>query len=622
MPAMTNHIRPFSFDMSRTNFLLQAVGRVVAPVVERVLGLTALNEIYLRSRETDSATPHVRQPSFAERVLATMNIKIEVHPGELACIPSTGPLIVAANHPFGGIEGVALLSLVMRIRGDVKVLSNYLLQRIPELRESSIFVDPFGGAAAARRNIAPLREVIAWISAGRAMVVFPAGEVAHFSLRARRIAEPAWHANIVGIALRTGAVTVPVHIAGANSALFHGLGLLHPRLRTALLPREFLRRRGRKLSVSVGSPVPPKRLQRFADALGAADYLRFRSLILHSYKGRAGADHQTASEARRASAGAEIVAPKPAEVIENEIRSLPGTALLVESGDFEVFAAPSRQIPNVLTEIGRLREVTFREAGEGTGRAIDLDRFDEHYVHLFIWDQRNRRIAGAYRLGYTTDLVASQGLAGMYTSTLFRFDERLLSRIGPAVELGRSFVTVEYQRSYSALMLLWKGIARAVSLRPDHRTLFGVVSVSADYDSMTKRLLMSFLKLNNFAPALARLVRPLNPPRLGDLPAGVVPQLGPFARDIDQFDALARELESGRRGVPVLLRHYLRLGAKVLGFNIDPDFGNVLDALVVVDLTQSDRSILDRFFGHDAAAAFLAHHGAEGSPKRASVRVA
>lgn len=617
MPANADHSHPFSFDLSRCHVAVRQLGRLAATVAERALGLTGLNAVYARCR---AGGGEATLPRFSDRVLAEMGVGVEVGDRDLARIPGTGPLMLTANHPFGAIEGLALASLVQRVRSDIKVLSNYLLHRIPELRESSIFVDPFGGAAAARHNVAPLREAMQWLSAGHALLVFPAGAVAHFSLRSGRIVEPPWSANVARLAVRTDAAIVPVFVDGANSFWFQALGTLHPRLRTALLPREFLRQRGRAINVRVGEAIPSRRLRRFEDDGGAADYLRLRSLMLAPSAADEALSPQPCDG--RACGEAEIVTPQPVEAIAADIRSLPRSSLLVESGDFQVFAASAAHLPNVLFEIGRLREVTFRNAGEGTGRPIDLDRFDEHYTHLFVWDRSLRRIAGAYRLGFTTDLVSTLGLGGLYTSTLFRFDERLLRRIGPAVELGRSFVTADYQRSYSALMLLWKGIARAVSVRPEHRTLFGVVSVSADYDSMTKRLLMAFLKVNSFAPTLARLVRPLNPPRLGAWPVEGGNGAASLPRDIAQFDELARELEAGRRGVPVLLRQYLRLGAKVLGFNIDSEFGNVLDALMLVDLVQADRAILDRFFGPAAAAAFLAHHGQGSSATRRSSHVA
>jgi hypothetical protein len=268
----------------------------------------------------------------------------------------------------------------------------------------------------------------------------------------------------------------------------------------------------------------------------------------------------------------------------------------------------------VLQEIGRLREITFRAVGEGTGRSADLDAFDPHYLHLFVWDREASRIAGAYRLGLTDEIVPRSGLAGLYTYTLFKFGRRLLGRLGPAIELGRSFVVGDYQRSYAPLLLLWKGIGRFAAARPRYRRLFGAVSISDEYDSTTKEMLMSFLRLHCLDESLAAMLRPRNPPRgaIRRRPRFGVLQdrdlLSAVVHDINDVDELVREIESDAKGIPILLRQYLKLNARLLGFNIDPVFGNVLDGLFYVDLTQIDRCVLDRYMGRAEAAAFLGYH--------------
>lgn len=264
----------------------------------------------------------------------------------------------------------------------------------------------------------------------------------------------------------------------------------------------------------------------------------------------------------------------------------------------------------MLREIGRLREVTFRAAGEGTGREIDLDRFDAHYLHLFVWNATTRRVIGAYRMGQTDVLLDRFGVNGLYTSTLFRYSAKLMRQIDPALELGRSFVALEYQRDYSPLLLLWKGIGRFVTLHPRYRHLFGAVSISDEYQSTTRQLLMSFLRAHNFDHELAAHVRPKHPPRELRGFEAEVPNAAAVVSDLADVEELIGEIESDGRGVPVLLRQYLKLNARMLGFNVDSTFGDVLDGLVLVDLMRLEPPLLKRYLGRDGAAAFLEHQRA------------
>jgi putative hemolysin len=267
--------------------------------------------------------------------------------------------------------------------------------------------------------------------------------------------------------------------------------------------------------------------------------------------------------------------------------------------------ARADEIPHTLREIGRLRELTFRTVGEGTGKPLDLDRFDAHYLHLFVYHAGRREIVGGYRLAPVDQTVSRHGPAGLYTSTLFRYRAPLLDQLSNAIELGRSFVRPEYQREYAPLLLLWKGIGRFVAERPRYRCLFGPVSISNTYQSLTKRLLVAFLRMNRSLPNLGRLVEPRNAPRFARADAWADALATTAVRDADEVDVLVAEIEHDRLTMPVLLRQYLKLNARLLGFNTDPAFGDALDALMLVDLTQVSRAVLARYMGREGAEAFL-----------------
>jgi putative hemolysin len=518
---------------------------------------------------------------FDGRVLNSLEIQPRVSGAGTELIPIHGPLLVASNHPHGVLDGLILSSIIRRTRSDIRILTNHLLSRIPELAELCFFVDPFGGPKAASRSRAGLRAAHHWLKNGGTLVVFPAGEVAHRSAASGSRADSPWRATTGRLALATGARVVPAFIAGGNTKWFYAAGRLHPVLRTALLPREFLNQRRQVVSVRLGAPLAARELAATPkDAMTATQSIRRAVEQLGNAASDSGSDDHSA--------------------VLLEISRLPRDSCLIESGAFQVFLAEAGEIPATLREIGRLREVTYRAVGEGTGRDLDLDDFDDRYLHLFCWDRERRCLIGAYRIGRTDRIMATHGLAGLYTGTLFRYDERLISRLSPALELGRSFVRVEYQKTHNALSLLWKGIGQFVAQQSQYRVLFGAVSISRRYSDLSHRLLMTFLQENHRDRDLADLVDAVNPPRLNPAPAAV--------RSVEEVNKLVARTEVDGKGIPILLRQYLKLNAKLLGFNVDSQFGDTLDALMMVDLTTVDSAILNRYLGRQQAAQFLVRH--------------
>jgi putative hemolysin len=371
---------------------------------------------------------------------------------------------------------------------------------------------------------------------------------------------------------------------------------VHPALRTALLARELLNKRGQAVTVRLGLPLAAGDLVGGAgDAAGVTLSIR-RAVEELGQTVRSAPDFKSEPHA--------MPGLIRANTILAEIEHLSNESCLVDSGAFQVFLAEARRIPAALHEIGQLRELTYRAIGEGTGRQLDLDSFDDRYLHLFSWDRERKRIVGAYRIGRTDRILATEGVEGLYTRTLFRYDERLIARLSPALELGRSFVRAEYQKNYNALRLLWKGIGQFVVRHPQYRVLFGPVSISSRYSDSSHRLLMAFLQQNHLDRDLADLVEAINPRLVNPAPAPAIP------RSVDEANRLVAEAEGDGKGVPILLRQYLKLNAKLFGFNVDPQFGDALDALMMVDLTTVDTAILNRYLGRQEAAQFLARHRA------------
>ncbi len=574
--------------------------------IERVFLLEQLNRIYREVSERPA-----EQGDFLERTMQVLDVEYEVTPEDTARIPKTGPVVVVANHPFGGVEGVVLCSLLRRVRPDVRIMANFLLARMPEMHEYAFFVDPFGSAQSPRANLGPLKECIRWMTDGHMLAVFPSGEVSHLDLQQRQVVDPKWSETIARIIRRSGAAALPVFIEGRNSALFHMMGLVHPRLRTAMLPRELVRKQGSHLRFRIGAAVPFARLSAMERDEEMMDYLRLRTYVLRSR----GETDRTPRQRRMRRRAREtemlpIADPLYPEVIAQDVSLLPPEATLLETDDFAVLAVTADQIPNMIHEIGRLREITFREEGEGTGKPLDLDRFDSYYTHLVLWSRKAQEVAGAYRIGKADEVLRRFGKKGLYSSTLFRYRRKLLDAMGPALELGRSFIRREYQKQYASLLLLWKGIGRMIVREPKYRNLFGPVSINNEYNTSSRQMLEAFLRANNFDTAWARYVKPRHRPKRGKTTWD--PKV--FNRMInspEEVSNLIAEIERDRKGVPILLKQYLKLGGKLLSFNVDPDFSDVLDGLIWVDLLGIDQRIVLRFLGRRDAQAFLAHHGVD-----------
>jgi putative hemolysin len=387
-----------------------------------------------------------------------------------------------------------------------------------------------------------------------------------------------------------------MYLLGANSALFHLLGCLHPRVRTALLPHEFFNKHNRTIEVRVGSPITPAKIRAYQDDIALIRYLRRRTYLLENRE----APKQCFQDARSDPPSTGVVS----ELLAGEVAKLAPERTLVENEDFTVLLAKANEIPNVLHEIGRLREITFRRIGEGTGKSIDLDRFDDHYWHLFIWNRQSREVAGAYRLGPSSEILPRFGPKGLYTSQLFQWKQSFLDRISPALELGRSFVRPEDQKTFAPLLLLWRGIGQFLIRNPEYKVLFGPVSISNGYTAASRQLMVKFLSAYRRSPEFAPLVRARNPFR--QRPSKMTDELlGTTVWDVEELSALIADVETDRKGVPVLLKQYLKLGGELAAFHVDRRFADALDGLIIVDLRKTDLRVLERYMGKDGAAKFL-----------------
>jgi putative hemolysin len=602
MPSNQSHEQETAADV-----LSQVAGAPgLPPLAEKFVPLGRVRDLYRRVQRSAKGFS-------LENLLAEMQVELRVDPADASRIPASGPVVVVANHPFGMMDGAVLAVLLARVRPDVKVMTNYLLRDVPELAQHCIFVDPFqNDSSGGRKNIdvnrRALREALAWLQGGGMLGVFPAGEVSHLQLHQGQISDPAWNETAARLIQQTEAAALPLYFCGRNSVSFHLFGMIHPKLRTAFLLQEFLHQKGRTIDVRVGSEITSDFIAGIADHREATEYLRWRTYLLAQRSQPTKLWPITASFKRPAKVVEPISPAGPKDLLTKELGSLPSDRCLAENGDLAVYLAKASEIAHVLQEIGRLREITFRGVDEGTGKSRDLDRFDSYYWHLLLWNKIKQELVGAYRAGNTAEIIRDHGVNGLYTSTLFRYDARLFERLGPALELGRSFVRLEYQRQYAPLLLLWKGIARLIATHTDAAVLFGAVSISNDYNKVSREMIYRFFEARMREDDLAEMIAPRRPFRPLRLRPWDCRAMNRAMRDLDDLSQPIADVETDRKGLPILLRQYAKIGGRLLGFNVDRKFSNVLDGLVVVDLRKTDSSVLERYLGREAAAQFRQKH--------------
>ncbi|HJE89358.1 lysophospholipid acyltransferase family protein [Rikenella microfusus] len=576
------------------------LNKAVVKLAQSMLGINKINRLYSEASGKEGI-------DFARAVLDQLGIVAETDAGRLGFIPEKGPFVLVSNHPHGALDGLLLMVLVARIRPDVKFLGNFLLTKIDTLNEFFLPVDPFD--AKNGRNISGVRRAVEHLKAGRPLVVFPAGEVSTYRKGFSKIEDKPWSRSVSKLILRAGVPVIPAYIEGCNSLIFHLLGKIHPMLRTVRLPLELTNKKGRSVAVAFGSAVPAKLLKEIGSAESVSDFLRANVYCLRSVLTDTAAATEELEAVRRATVsrlgfrkkrkagGGKSVADELAEPVDplllgRELDALAGERMLTRVGNMCLFCAPTSVIPLTMKEIARLREVTFRAVGEGTQLETDSDEYDDLYEHLFVWDAEKQAIAGAYRIGFGDVLLDNRGFEGFYTYTLFEFSRRLNDVLRQSIELGRSFVVPGYQRRSQTLLLLWRGILHVLLRNPSYRYLMGPVSMSGGYAMAAKWLLIDYIKANHWNAELARYVVPRNGVGALGRPA-VDEEMIRRIVSTDEIDKLIRDVEPSGQGMPVLMKKYLQLGGRVMGFNIDPLFNDALDAMLILDLCDVPKDKID-----------------------------
>lgn len=549
----------------------------LAPLIIKTLKLEKVNSLYANNAEHNGL-------AFVDEILNELTIKYEFNADDLNNIPKYEPFIVVANHPFGGIDGLMMLKLLTQVRPDFRIMANYLLQLIPQLKDNFVSVNPFETSRKTGMNITGIKKCLTMLQEGNPVGIFPAGEVSSLKLNTLKVSDKMWNPVVGKMIMKAQVKVLPVYFSGQNSLAFNLLGLVHPALRTAKLPSELFNKADEKIQIRIGKPVSIKTINEFNDPEDLLKFLRAKTYALESGME---VEHKNFIEKLKLQKPTEpepIIDAVDTELLEKDIAHLAKKDLLLKHQNWEVYISSARFIPNVLREIAREREITFRAVGEGTNKSHDTDEYDLHYKHLFIWDAEHKKIVGAYRIGMGDVLYRRYKKKGFYLNELFKIDSGFTPILKESLELGRSFVAINYQKKPYSLLLLWKGINEFLNREQNrYKYLIGPVSISNSFSSLSKDLLVDFIRKNHFDENLAELVKPRKRYKYQHKGEGAALRNMPNT-DIKVLDNWITEIETSHTSIPVLLKKYLKQNAKIIAFNIDPKFNNSLDGFLVMDL--------------------------------------
>ncbi|WP_340201604.1 GNAT family N-acyltransferase [Ascidiimonas sp. W6] len=568
------------------------LGTFMGWILMKVLKISTMNQIYNRNKD-------LADVDFLNAILEEFEIRFEIPEEDLKRLPKDGAYITISNHPLGGIDGILLLKLLLEKRPDFKIIANFLLHRIEPLVPYVMPVNPFEDHKDAKSSLAGFKQSLMHLREGHPLGIFPAGEVSTYK-DDKLIVDKPWEEAAMKLIKKAEVPVVPIYFHAKNSRLFYRLSKLSDTLRTAKLPSELLSQKNRIIKVRIGNPISVNAQKEIPALDEFTEFLRKKTYMLSNAYEKKSILEKVPSTLKIPKAPKKIVTPISPELMEAEVNTLRDTEhRLLESKNYEVYLASSKEIPSILQEIGRLREITFREVGEGTNQSIDLDQFDSYYHHMFLWDRVAQKIVGAYRMGLGSKIFTTHGIDGFYLQDLFRFEPELHKMMSQSIEMGRAFVIKEYQQKPMPLFLLWKGIVHTTLRHPEHKYLIGGVSISNQFSNFSKSLMIEFMKSNYYDPYIAQYIKPKKEfkVKLKDADKDFI--FDSTEADLNKFDRLIDEVEPGSLRLPVLIKKYIKQNAKVIAFNVDPLFNNSVDGLMyirIADLPESTvKPVMEEF---------------------------
>lgn len=558
-------------------------GSLLAAMTMKIAGLDKLNELYDRLADYKGV-------EFADKVLEHLEITLNVNTSALENIPKEGGLVITSNHPFGGLDGLAALSILGKVRKDVKILTNFILSKVPNVSDHFIPINTtyaFGKFTAP--TISGLRQAEEHLLKGGLLVIFPAGEVSSWNNQGKVVEDAEWMTYISRQVRRSKCPVIPMYFHGKNSKYFQWLGRISTKLSDLRFTGEIFDKKGKEIKVRIGSVIQHAELEKFQEDKIVAKFLRSRSYMLE-------ADTIEKDESVYTTRLGDFV---PTDVLLKELEENKD-AHLFDVGTLSCYLFDYNRIPNMMREIAVRREEAFRAVGEGTNNSLDTDPYDVYYKHLVLWDNTTKDLVGAYRLGLGADILREKGIHGFYADTLFRYSDKFAPVLEKCVELGRSFVCVSHQKDTLALMLLLKGLFYTLMKYPEYKYLIGPVSISSWYPMLYRSVMIHYLKQFHRNPAYDDMTNPKTPfvPDFGRVDPDAL--LFGKTANLEMFDRYLLRMSGGQYRLPPLLKKYIKMGSKIIDYNVDPDFNYCVDGLIMLaleDIPTDDLDSLSREFG-------------------------
>ncbi len=512
-----------------------------------------------------AAHRHLKGLDMVEQVLEHLDILCTVSARDLEQIPEHGPLVIIANHPTGTLDGLALLYAVSRVRRDVKVVTNRMLTHLEPLSSLFIPVDNMGGRTA-KSSLVQMEQHLQ--NAG-VLIFFPAGEVSRPTRKGIR--DKKWHSGFIKLAGKLRVPLLPVHIQAHNSLLFYASTLVSPTLSMLLLMQQMFRRRHSQLPIKIGQQIAWHHWH--SATLSSREMAeQCRQHVMRLGKGVPGVFKTQCAIAR----------PEDRATLKRALAQAESLGKTSDGKTIYLWQRNGQEDAPLLRELGRLREIAFRAVEEGSGKRRDTDSYDDDYLHLILWDEEDLEIVGAYRFMPTAMQIEKRGVEGLYSYSLFHYDDKMQDVLEHGIELGRSFIQPRYW-GRRGLDYLWSGIGAYLARYPHYRYLFGPVSISGGLPPAARDLLVAFYRL--WFPATHPLAASRKP-----YPASLPDVLAQFGGVdyVDDLTKLKSLLGNLGCGIPPLYKQYSELcepgGVQFIDFGSDPAFNNCVDGLVLVDL--------------------------------------
>ncbi|MBQ0152722.1 MAG: lysophospholipid acyltransferase family protein [Chryseobacterium sp.] len=576
---------------------LDKIGFLKNPVASAVMSIAKINEVNkLYDKIKDK-----QGKDFFDSFVRERNLSYVAFTEDLAKIPKTGPFILVSNHPLGAIDGILMCKILTEVRPDFKVMGNFLLEKIVPMEPFVISVNPFERKKEAYSSASGMRGTLKHLQNGGCVGIFPAGEVSNKNNEYNEILDRDWEKPALKLIKAAKVPVVPMYFHAKNSTLFYQISKLHPNLQTLMLPAEMMNDREKPIRVRIGKPITVKTMDEMETIEELGEFLKRKVYMMKSYYDKRKSLSQVFNLQnlsvkfpllREENIVQNIIEETPTEDIASDIDKLRGTdKMLFTNGNYEIYFATYDQIPSVMREIGRQRELTFRAVGEGSNLPFDLDEYDKHYHHLFLWDSAAQKLAGAYRMALGKEVMKKYGVKGFYTSSLFEFEQDIHPFFKKVIEMGRAYICEEYQQKPLPLFLLWRGIVHVCLRNPDHKFLMGGVSISNKFSEFSKSLMIEFMRSNYYDSAVAQYITPKNEykVRLRDRDKNLF--FDEMESDLNKLDKIIDDLEPELR-LPVLIKKYIKQNARVIAFNVDPNFNDAIDGLMYIRISDIPESTI------------------------------